>query len=109
MKKTVTLILMIVLGMAVVVLLARWMDDHRGDEQNQLSEEPLYLKPDTARHLSLAFNGLAADWYWMRSLQYVGRKIVSYEDKHEGSFELSDLSSLDIRQLPSLLRVSTNL
>ena len=109
MKKTVILIFAIVLGLAVIVLLARWMDDHRGDAQTQLSEESLYLNGATAKHLSLAFNGLAADWYWMRSLQYVGRKIVGYEDKHEGRFDLSNLSSLDMRLLPSLLRVTTTL
>jgi tetratricopeptide (TPR) repeat protein len=109
MKKTVTLILTIVLGLAVVVLLARLMDDHRSADQSQISEEPLYLKPATAKHLSLAFNGLAADWYWMRSLQYVGRKIVTYEDRHEGSFQMADLSSLDMHLLPSLLRVTTTL
>jgi len=109
MKKNIILILTIVFGLAAVVLLARWMDDNRNDVQNQLVEEPLYLNGATAKHLSFAFNGLAADWYWMRSLQYVGRKIVSYEDKHEGRFDLSDLSSFDLRLLPSLLRVTTTL
>lgn len=109
MKKTLTLVFVVVVGLVVVVLLARWLDDQRADAQSQLGDEPLYLKPDTARHLSLGFNGLAADWYWMRSLQYVGRKIVAYEDKHEGKFELNDLSSLDMRMLPSLLKVSTTL
>ncbi|MEO8433691.1 MAG: hypothetical protein ABI596_02265 [Pyrinomonadaceae bacterium] len=59
--------------------------------------------------MSLAFNGIAADWYWMRSLQYVGRKVVSYGDTHEGRFELDDLGALDLRLLPSLLRVATTL
>ena len=109
MKKNMILVLTIVLGLATVVLLARWMDDHRRDPQTQTSEEPLYLNGATARHLSLAFNGLAADWYWMRSLQYVGRKIIGYEDTHGGNFDLSNLSSLDLRLLPSLLRVTTTL
>jgi tetratricopeptide (TPR) repeat protein len=109
MKKTVTLILIIVLGLSVVVLLAHRMDAHRGESQIQTGEEALYLKPTTARRLSLAFNGLAADWYWMRSLQYVGRKIVSFEDKHGGNFDLGDLSAMDMQMLPSLLRVSTTL
>jgi tetratricopeptide (TPR) repeat protein len=109
MKKNVILTLAIVLGLTAVVLLARWMDNHRSDVQTQFNEEPLYLNGATAKHVSLAFNGLAADWYWMRSLQYVGRKIVNFEDTHEGNFYLSNLSSLDMRLLPSLLRVSTTL
>ena len=61
------------------------------------------------KRLTLAFNGVAADWYWIRSLQYVGRKIVNYEDTHAGNFDLSSLSSLDLRLLPSLLRMATTL
>jgi len=45
----------------------------------------------------------------MRSLQYVGGKIVNYEDAHGGRFNLNDLSSLDLRLLPSLLRMATTL
>jgi tetratricopeptide (TPR) repeat protein len=60
----------------------------------------------TAKHLALAFNGLASDWYWMRSLQYVGGKIVAFEDMHNESVVLSDL---DLHLLPSLLRLSTAL
>jgi tetratricopeptide (TPR) repeat protein len=59
--------------------------------------------------MSLAFNGLAADWYWMRSLQYVGREVVKYEDEHAGQFDLVNLSTLDLRLLPSLLDVTTTL
>jgi tetratricopeptide (TPR) repeat protein len=61
------------------------------------------------KRLSLAFNGLAADWYWMRSLQYVGRKIVKYEDSQQGQRGLDDLAALDLRLLPSLLRIATTL
>src|SRR5207302_758951 len=49
------------------------------------------------------------DWYWIRSLQYVGRKIVNYKDEHAGNFDLRNLSSLDLRQLPGLLKMSTTL
>jgi len=101
--------LIIVLGLATVVLLARWMDDHRPDTNARFSEQRLYLDGATAKRLSLAFNGLAADWYWMRSLQYVGRKIIDYKDAHESRPDLSDLSALDLHLLPSLLRVTTTL
>ena len=42
-------------------------------------------------------------------MQYVGRKIVNYEDAHAGKFDLRNLSSLDLRSLPSLLRMATTL
>lgn len=109
MKKDGFTFLVLVLGLASVVLLAHWIDDHRQDMNAGFSEERLYVDGATARRLTLAFNGLAADWYWMRSLQYVGRKIINYEDAHEGRFDLNDLSSLDLNLLPSLLRVTTTL
>src|SRR5260370_25317012 len=61
------------------------------------------------KRLTLAVNGIASDWYWMRSLQYVGRKMVAYEDTHTGNLDLNSLSFLDLRLLPSLLRMTTTL
>lgn len=109
MKRDAFPFLLVVFGLATVVLLAHWIDDRRQDTNARFSEERLYVDGPTAKRLTLAFNGIAADWYWMRSLQYVGRKIVNYEDTHEGNFNLNDLSSLDLRLLPSLLRVTTTL
>ena len=45
----------------------------------------------------------------MRSLQYVGRKIVDHQDTHNDQFVLTDLSSLDLRLLAGLLDVATTL
>ncbi len=109
MKKDALTFLVIVLGLAEVVLLAHWIDDHRQDMNAPISEERLYLDGATAKRLTFAFNGLAADWYWMRSLQYVGGKIVHYEDSHDGRFNLGNLSSLNLTLLPPLLRVTTTL
>ena len=109
MKKNATLILSLVLGLVVVVLLAHWIDNRRQDMNARIGEERLYVDGATAKRLTFAFNGLAADWYWMRSLQYVGRKIVNYEDSHDGRFNLGNLSSLDLGLLGPLLRVTATL
>jgi tetratricopeptide (TPR) repeat protein len=85
------------------------MDRNRRNYEAEFAEEPLYLKGATAKRLSLAFNGLASDWYWMRSLQYMGRKAVNYSATHHQGIQLNDLSALDLRLLPSLLRMSTTL
>jgi tetratricopeptide (TPR) repeat protein len=108
-KSDAALIVVLVLALSASVLLARWMDEHRANTNTQFSEQQLYVGGRTAKRWTLAFNGLAADWYWMRSLQYVGGKIVAYEDTHGGQFGLSNLSTLDLRLLPSLLRVTTTL
>ncbi len=109
MRRDFLLVLIIVVGLAGAAFITRASDALRQDVSAQFSEEPLYLNGTAMKRLTLAFNGIAADWYWMRSLQYVGRKIVSYKDTHEGNFELSDLSALDLRLLPSLLKVSATL
>ncbi|MGZ8845551.1 MAG: tetratricopeptide repeat protein [Pyrinomonadaceae bacterium] len=109
MKRDFLLVLAIVLGLSAAALTTRWNDAHRRDLETQFAEEPLYLNGPAMKRITLAFNGVAADWYWMRSLQYLGRKIIKYEDTHAGQFDLHDLSSLDLRLLPSLLRMATTL
>jgi tetratricopeptide (TPR) repeat protein len=109
MKRDYFLLLLIVTGLVAVGFLTRWSDTHRRELAGQFAEEPLYLNGAAMKRLTLAFNGITADWYWIRSLQYVGRKIIAYEDTHQGNFDLNDLSSLDLRLLPSLLRMATTL
>jgi tetratricopeptide (TPR) repeat protein len=109
MKKSVLLTVQIVIGLALAIGLIRLMDARQAGTPVQFAEDPLYVKAATAKRMSLAFNGLAADWYWMRSLQYVGRKIVNFEDTHDASVNFSSISDLDLRLLPSLLRVCTTL
>ncbi|HKR01758.1 MAG TPA: hypothetical protein VJT09_13850, partial [Pyrinomonadaceae bacterium] len=49
-----------------------------------------------------------ADWYWMRSLQYVGRKVIAAGDKGQ-KIQLDDLSALDLKLLYPLLDTATTL
>lgn len=99
----------LIVGLAVAIGITHWIDAHRRDDANRFAEEQLYLNGPAARRLSLAFNGVVADWYWMRSLQYVGRKIVQHEDAHDGPVQFVDLSKLDLRLLSGLLDVATTL
>ncbi len=48
---------------------------------------------------------LAADWYWMRSLQYVGRKVLTSGQ----GFQLDNLGGLNLKLLPPLLDTATTL
>jgi predicted Zn-dependent protease len=109
MKRDYFLVLTIVVGLTAAAILTHWNDERHRDLKVQLPDEQLYLNGPAMKRLTLAFNGIAADWYWMRSLQYVGRRIVNYEDTHSGNFDLHGLSSLDLRLLPSLLRMTTTL
>ncbi len=103
--KTLTLALVIAVGTIATVALARFVDARRPQLDVVVADESLYLTPTTARRLSLGFNGLAADWYWMRSLQYVGGKLLAHGDQ----ISLDDLSQLNLKLLAPLLDNATTL
>lgn len=103
--KNITLGLVVVVGIACAALLVHWTDTLRPPVDPNVIDESLYLNDKTARRISLGFNGLAADWYWMRSLQYVGKKMLSFE----GNLSLDDLSQLNMKLLTPLLDTATTL
>jgi len=99
------LLLMVLIGLIGVYSLSRWIDSHRPPANQSVEEEELYLNAATAKRLSLGFNGLAADWYWMRSLQYVGGKIISLPEH----VPLDHLGQLNLKLLAPLLDAATTL
>lgn len=99
------LLLTVLLGLASVVALSRFIDSHRPVIDTAISEEQLYLNGATVKRVSLGFNGLAADWYWMRSLQYVGRKVLT--GGH--GLQLDNLGTLNLKLLAPLLDTATTL
>jgi hypothetical protein len=104
-RRTFALVLTIIVGTIGVVSMARWLDSHRTKPDPRFEAERLYLTGQTVRRLSLSFNGLVADWYWMRALQYVGNKVLNApEDVTYG-----DLSRLDLALLAPLLETATTL
>jgi len=91
--------------MTCATLLVRWTDTMRPPPDPNAIDESLYLNGKTARRISLGFNGLVADWYWMRSLQYVGKKILSQPE----DVAIDDLSKLNLKLLAPLLDTATTL
>ncbi|MGB9178851.1 MAG: hypothetical protein WCB68_06330 [Pyrinomonadaceae bacterium] len=104
-RQTLALALVILLGFAGCISLLRWMEAHRPPVDASVEEERLYVNAQTVKRMSLGFNGLVADWYWMRSLQYVGRKMNNFE----GRIRLDDLSPLNLKILAPLLDTATTL
>lgn len=100
-----SLALVIIVGMLSIGLLARWIDSRRPPPDPDLQEEQLYLTSNAAKRMSLGFNGLVADWYWMRSIQYVGRKILNAPQ----NVQLDDLGQLNLRLLAPMLDIATTL
>src|SRR2546430_10568381 len=103
--RDVVLLSIILIGLASVVGLSQWIDSHRSPAYDAVADEQLYLKRATVRRMSLGFNGLAADWYWMRSLQYVGGKLLN---THE-NIRLDNMSPLNLKLLAPLLDAATTL
>ena len=103
--KSITLGLVVVIGIACAALLVRWTDAMRPPVDPNAIDESLYLNGKTARRMSLGFNGLAADWYWMRSLQYMGTKMFNFK----GDIPVDDLSALNLKLLVPLLEMSMTL
>ncbi len=99
------LLLPIIFGLFLVVVLSRWLDSHRLPTDPKIAEEQLYLTGNTIKRISLGFNGLAADWYWMRALQYVGGKIM----KVPSSVSIDSMGQLDLKLLAPLLDTATTL
>lgn len=99
------LVLVIIAGIVGVVSMARWLDSQRPIPDPSLEEEKLYLAGQTVRRLSLGFNGLVADWYWMRALQYVGSKVLNRPE----NLRFDNLGELDLRLLAPLLDTATTL
>jgi tetratricopeptide (TPR) repeat protein len=103
--KNATLGLVIVVGMACAALLVRRIDALRPPVDPNAIDESLYLNGKSAKRMSLGFNGLVADWYWMRSLQYIGRKMMRYP----GDIAIDDLAPLNLKLLAPLLDTATTL
>ncbi|HEY5883128.1 MAG TPA: hypothetical protein VIT88_00490 [Pyrinomonadaceae bacterium] len=103
--KTITLAVVIVIGMASAMLLLQRIDTLRPPPDPTAIDENLYVDGKTARRMSLGFNGLVADWYWMRSLQYVGKKIIDAPP----DLAIDNLSQLNMKLLAPLLDTATTL
>jgi tetratricopeptide (TPR) repeat protein len=99
------LLLTLIIGLASVVGLSRRLDSSRPPTDSNVEEDQLYLTGVVAKRISLGFNGLAADWYWMRSLQYVGRKIIDVPD----NVPIDNLAQLNMKLLAPLIDTSTTL
>lgn len=104
-RQTILLSLVILFGLGSAAGLNRWIEVNRPSVDSRMEEEKLYVTGGAARRMSLSFNGLIADWYWMRSLQYVGRKVIKQGDK----VQFGDLGSLDLNLLYPLLDTATTL
>src|ERR1051325_5689681 len=67
-------IAILVIGLGLLYPMQRHIDQTL--PQEVISDETLYLSGDTVKRLSLGMEGLAADVYWIRTVQYFGGKLM---------------------------------
>jgi tetratricopeptide (TPR) repeat protein len=107
--QTAVLVSVIILGLGFVFLLSNAMEAARVDAKIDAGadDEDLYLSSQRIKALSGDFNGLTADWYWINSLQYIGRRVL--KAKEEGTLDVGDLRPLNPKLLYPMLDRTTTL
>ena len=102
MKKTIPITILIA-GFCMLYPLQEWID--RTSPRASIGEETLYLSGNAIKKMSLGLEGLTADIYWIRTVQYFGRKLI------DSGEPLSSAASQNIRMelLAPLLNVIVTL
>ena len=98
--------LVIVTGFGAVFFLSRYIEDNRINLPEAYSDSDLDLQGRRLKGFALGGEGLLADWYWMRSLQYMGGKISS---RGLENLNLEDMTALNPRLLYPMLDNATTL
>jgi tetratricopeptide (TPR) repeat protein len=94
------------LAFASTVALSGYVGQSRISMPESYADEDLDLQGKKLKGFALGAEGLIADWYWMRSLQYIGNKI---ENAKEDTINLENLQTLNPRLLYPLLDNATEL
>lgn len=90
-------------GFITVFFLSLFIEENRPALPPGFEDEDLALQGAKLKGYALGFEGLIADWYWMKSLQYLGDKIVKSE------IGASNLKPLNPRLLYPMLDNATTL
>lgn len=99
-------VLIIAVGFGGIFVLSRYLDSNRINLPGSYADSDLDLHGHKLKGFALGAEGLLADWYWMRSLQYIGGKITS---KGLENLDLEDMTSMNPRLLYPLLDNATTL
>ena len=96
----------IVIGFAGVFALTRFVETKRPPAPAGYEDADLALQGARLKGFVFGAEGLVADWYWMNSLQYIGRKISSVG---LNNLNLDDMTNLNPRLLYPYLNTATEL
>lgn len=95
-----------VFGFIGVFVLSNHLEKIKPPLPEGFEDADLALQGAKLKGYSLGFEGLVADWYWMQSLQYIGKKVLDSKDEN---INLENLTALNPRLLYPLLDNATDL
>ena len=104
-KQTILTVAVLILGFAAVFALSGFLEKNRPALPEGYEDEDLAVQGANLKGYALGSEGLLADWYWMKSLQYIGDKIV----KSEKGISMDSMRDLNPRLLYPYLDNATTL
>ena len=96
----------IIAGFGAVFALSGFVERSRPPLPESFADSDLCLKGARLKGFAFGMEGLVADWYWMRSLQYIGDKVLASKS---GNINIDDLRDLNPRLLYPYLENATDL
>ena len=96
----------IIAGLVSVFYISAFIETHRPALAEGYADTDLNVRGSALKGFAMGMEGLIADWYYMRSLQYIGDKILNSKDE---VIDIENLSSLNPRLLYPLLDTATDL
>ena len=105
-KQLALAVLILTVGFSGIFLLSTYLERNRVRLPESYNDADLDLDAKKLAGFALGAEGLLADWYWMRSLQYVGDKVVRHGLEN---IKIDDMTSLNPRLLYPLLDNATTL
>lgn len=91
---------------AAVFVLSSYIEHGRTTLPDTFEDSDLDFQGKNLKGYALGAEGLLADWYWMRSLQYIGGKVLK---QGLNNINLEDMTALNPRLLYPLLDNATTL
>lgn len=98
--------LIVAAGFMGVFALSDRIERQRPALPEAYGDTDLFFNGSRVKGFAFGLDGLIADWYWMRSLQYIGDKILS---RPAETINLDDLRDLNPRLLYPFLENATDL
>lgn len=95
----------IICGFFAVFFLSNFLEKNRPVLPEGYEDEDLALQGAKLKGYALGSEGLLADWYWMKSLQYIGDKVI----KTNRQMSLDSMQDLNPRLLYPYLDNATDL